>query len=125
MTMSEWIVLVVPIFNFTVLVILLFQSRRWTGPAQSVRLEIVEGEHKVLRGNLRRLERDAMDYQRQTTDCLEKILDEVRIIKENGAHEHPLAEKVSQIVDRVEDLEQAIHGLPCGQGAAPCPAKEK
>lgn len=108
-----------------ILIYLVVRSRRWTEPARALRLEAVEDDIKVLRGNFHRFERDTTVTMREVQDCVENILEEVRIIKQNGAHEHPLAEKVNHIVDRVEDLEQAIHGLPCGQGAAPCPAKEK
>jgi len=124
MSIHDAVVTFVPLFNFVVLIVLFIQSRKWTEPARAIRLEAVEDDIKVIRGNFSRFERDTIANMREVQDCLQNILGEVRIIKQNGAHEHPLADKVNQIADRVEDLEQAIHGLPCGQGMAPCPVKE-
>jgi hypothetical protein len=117
-TWFRWAVIVLP------LLYLLIQSRQWTEPARAVRLEAVEDEIKILRGNFHRFERDTTVNMREVHECLQNILDEVRVIKANGAHEHPLFDTVRGIKDRVDDLEQAVHGLPCGQGAAPCPSKE-
>lgn len=113
---------IVPIVNLLVLVWMLFRSRRWEGPAQSVRLEAIEDEQGILRGNLRRVERDLADWHRISNDCQHEILKELEGIRVNGAKEHPLREEIDGMKDRIDDLEQVIHGLPCSQQE--CPPKE-
>lgn len=107
------------------LLYLLVQSRKWTGPAQSVRFEMLEDEVHSVRGNLARVDRDLTAWHRQASDTNELILREIDGIKQMLAEKESLHLKVEELRDRVEDAEQAIHALPCGQVTLKaCPAKE-
>lgn len=125
MIADDWVTLVFRAVTVGILFWLVIQSRRWTGPVQSLRMEVLEDEHKSLRGNFHRFERETQANLHDMQECLRNILGEVQTIRQNGAKEHPLEDEVRQLRDRVEDVEQAIHGLPCGQVmTAACPAKE-
>lgn len=115
--------MVVPILNFCLLSFMLVKSRRWTGPAQSVRLEMLEDEVHSMRGNLARVDRDLTAWHRAAHEANASILREIEGIRQMLAEKESLHIKVGELSDRVEDVEQAISGLPCGQRLlAACPS---
>jgi len=108
---SDVIQCVVPIFNFVVLVILLIQSRRWTTPSLSLRIEAVEAETHNVRANLARVERDTVAWRRQSADANSEILRELASIRELMTEEAGLRVQVLEMKDRIAELEQTIRGL--------------
>lgn len=116
----RWGVVFIPVLY------LIFKSRQWTEPARAVRLEAVEDDIKILRGNLHRLDRDVEAWRREMSDANEQIIKRLDAIQRNGAHEHPLVEKIEALTERILDVEQSISGLPCGQMATvACPKETK
>lgn len=91
----------------------LVQSRKWTGPSQSVRISMVEDEQRVLRGNLKRVERDTSEWHHSFVSSQDAILRELQSIQRNGAKQHPLEDEMKAMEDRLLDVEQVISTLPC------------
>lgn len=111
----EMIPWVLPILNLLVLIYLLLRSRQWTGPAQSVRLEMVEDEVHLMRGNLARVDRDLTAWHKASHDANAMILREIDGIRQMLSEKESLHLKMDELHGRMEDVEQAIHGLPCSQ----------
>ena len=107
----ELIQSVVPIFNLIVLIILLLQSRRWTTPSLSLRLEAVESETHNIRANLARVERDSVAWRRQNADANTEILSELASIRDLMTQEAGLRVQILEMKDRIAELELTIRGL--------------
>lgn len=100
------------------------RSRTWTLPVQSARIDMLMDEQRVIRGNLRRVERDTSEWHQQVVDTQDAILKELQAIQRNGAKEHPLEDEMHKIEERLLDLEQVLSTLPCTP-ACPIPEDEK
>lgn len=116
--------LVLLVFVLAGMVHLYLSSRKWTLPVQSARLDVLEEDQKVLRGNLRRVERDSNEWYRSISLSMDNMLRELQAIKMNGAKEHPMEEELESIRDRLMDLEQIASTLPCSP-ACPLPLAGK
>ena len=118
MDIREHVSVIIPIFNFLLLVSLVLISRKWTGPVQDVRIQAIEDEQKLIRGNIRRLERDLQEALHHNVSSNEQILRELEAIRSNGAQERPLEDKLQQMESTLFELERTIAAMPCAYHAS-------
>lgn len=111
--MNDLIQTLVPLGNFSILMLLLLASRRWTGPSQATALRDLSDEIRILRGNHSALRRDVDESRRDFSDSLERIWKELQMISKNGAKEHPLEDEMRTLGDRLLDVEQVVASMPC------------
>jgi hypothetical protein len=105
--------LVIPCLNFAFLAWIAIHSRKWTTPNLNARLEEVEHEHSTIRGNLARVERDMTAWIRMSHDAEAQVLRELSGIREMLTEEVGLRLRMDTLVAKVDDIEQALAGLPC------------
>lgn len=125
--------LLLPVFNAVLLVALVaggihlrfHGERAWTGIGQSQELQVMKAELAVLRGNYARLERDVSAWRREDLEINRSILQELNAMRLGDAERTSPSLAVEQLLERINDLEQAIAGLPCNQIACPPPGAEK
>lgn len=99
---------------FTVMGIVLFRrSHRWEGISQNARIEGIEKNYYTLAQNYNALSRDVGTFHEDYRKTLEAVLNEVRIISNNGAKTHPLQDEIEKLQASVDSLEKDVTGLPC------------
>lgn len=119
MPLFELVQSIVPVFNLTMLAVLLLMSRRWTGPGLNVRVEALEEELHVVRGNLARVDRDLTAWHRGSQDANSAILRELEEIREMINGKVSLRRTVEEMGDEIQELRGAIEKIPCGRFACP------
>jgi len=119
------IALTIAVANFILLSILFFKSSRWTGPGLNLRIERLEREEHIIRGNLTRVDRDLTAWHRATLDSNAEVLRELEAIRTSLNNKvslrrsfDELSEEVESVKESVEHLRQRVGSLRCLDEAA-------
>ena len=115
--------LTIAVANFILLSILFFKSSRWTGPGLNIRIERLEQEEHVIRGNLTRVDRDLSAWHRSTLDSNAEVLRELEAIRTSLNDKVSLRRSLEELSEDVEQLRQTVRTLPCAQ--AVCKVEDK
>ncbi len=95
-----------------VFLIIVWKRHAWSGPSQEARLNEMESEFRIVRGNVARIERDQSHFHREYMDCNQNILRELENLKANGG-KHEICAELKVIEDRITDMETVIASMPC------------
>jgi len=109
--------LTIAVANFILLCILFFKSSRWTGPGLNIRIERLESEEHVIRGNLARVDRDLTAWHRSSLDSNEEVLRELEALRATINDKVSLRRSVEELGIEVDQLREAIKSLPCAVAA--------
>ena len=107
--------IVIPLANFLMLFLLYTKSRSWTGPGLAVRIETVESDLQIVRGNVTRIDRVLAVFHRQSLESNHEVLKELSSIREMFSEKASLHAKVEEINDEIEDVRETIKLLSCYQ----------
>jgi hypothetical protein len=100
-------------------------STRWTAPGISLRVDALESEVHVIHGNLARVERDQIAWHREFNDFAVAQSTALEVIRLSINDRVSLRTALQEMTERISDMEQAIHGLPCSQENCPPEVKKK
>jgi hypothetical protein len=100
-----------------ILLVFFYGLRKWNGPNQNLRIDAIEYEQKLLRGNVARIERDLIASNKTAVEINDRILRELEAIRMNGAQEHPIEEKLVKLEEGMFELERTIAAMPCAYHA--------
>ena len=112
MPITEIVQSIIPVLNLFFLVLIVVRSRRWTGPGLNVRVESLEEDVHVIRGNLTRVDRDLIAWHRASIDSNDAIIKQLDAIRDALHGEMTVRVSLEKLRDDMNDMKEVIENLP-------------